>query len=167
MNQELKKYLESETSDKLFYYFKFEGLLDFNKKIVAGTVLHERNYDTKILISEKSKLQESLKRQIAEFEDRSVFEYKIRKEQKKSLIHSLIFTVTIVSFYIYWYFELPDNRMTPTYLLIACNITFSLLMIYKLMSFKKSINYEIKRAEQDCKLQKQKLEIIDQEWKFE
>ena len=58
--KEVKKYLELETSDNLFYFFKSNGILDFNKKIIAGIILYERDYDTQILHSEKLKIKESI-----------------------------------------------------------------------------------------------------------
>ena len=64
MNTELEKFMNSESSENLFFYFKHDGAIDFQRKVIAGKVLNERGFDRNKLIEEKQLIVGSIEEQI-------------------------------------------------------------------------------------------------------
>lgn len=50
MNTTLENTLNSEQSDRLFFYFRHDGANDFEKKVIAGKILNERGFDRNKLL---------------------------------------------------------------------------------------------------------------------
>jgi hypothetical protein len=166
MQEQIKKHFETLSNDELFYYFKFDGALDFNKKIVAGKVLFERAYDSTLLNTEKQKLKESIEKQIAEFEDKTNLEIRIRKEQKRGLVGIIFSALATLTVYALCYFDASEMKTTLKYLLIAAFIIFPLSWINRIRNFNKGIQEEMEQAKKDNRIHHQKLEKIEKEWQF-
>jgi len=86
MNQELFNHLNKESTEKLFYNFKHDGLLDFEKKIISGKILYLRNYNLLKLKEEKSLIVESIKSLIRGYISYSAIAY----EKKRIVIKSIL-----------------------------------------------------------------------------
>ncbi|MDD4375033.1 MAG: hypothetical protein PHG67_14065 [Bacteroidales bacterium] len=64
MTKGLENAMNSEDSEKLFFYYKHDGAIDFEKKIIAGKILNERGFDRQKLLDEKQLIIGSIMDQI-------------------------------------------------------------------------------------------------------
>ncbi len=163
MKQPTDTYLESETTEELFYIFKHDGAMDFKKKLAAGRILHQKNYNTKQLRRERDLIVNSLKKEIAEFEDKSGFKNKMSIQNRKSTFFNVLSSLTSIAIYIYLYFQ-QENK--DKYFIAAGIILLIIVIMYNLITYKQKFKKLISIAKEDNKTQKQKLDLIAREWTF-
>ena len=166
MNQELFKSLEQESDDKLFYNFKHDGNINFERKIVSGKILANRNYDPNKLKEEKEKIVKSIQDQINKYKDLENLKTKNKQEARKSILNSI--TPALVIFFLYLFDFIKDENPVKSdyYILFSIVAVLFLIVLFKIVHFKKKVNQLIESDINDSNLLENRLSIIDQEWDF-
>lgn len=164
MNTELEKFMNSESSENLFFYFKHDGAIDFQKKVIAGKILSERGYDRDKLIEEKQLIVGSIKEQIKSYENTRLSTAKNRKKINREYFVSLGLMVFIIIVAMKGYImnEEPFDWMVVSIFALL----FMILIIYKLMTYKTKLKYLIELDVNDKELLKFRLYFIEKEWDF-
>lgn len=166
MNQDLKSQLEKESDEELFLFFKSEGAIDFEKKIIAGILLQQRKYDKKVLQGEKDNILETYQKQIQENNNTDQIIAKKKKEVRNSALFALaILTITVM---VQWQ---NSNGMTlqnqpPIYVYILLSILFVSLFVYRALSYQNKVAKKIEEEKENTEILQKRLQIIEQEWDF-
>lgn len=163
MNQSLQKSLEKESSRELFYNFKHDGLLNFEKKIVSGIILHERNYSIHSLKREKSIIVNSINDQISDYKNSSKSAAKNRNKAKRAIILSVLSAIIGLLLLFKDYFFKPLEFSYSSLMII---LFFVFTVGYSIYTYDKKVQRGIQADIDDCKLLEQKLIIIKREWDF-
>jgi len=164
MNKELIKSLETETSEKLFYYFKHSGAINFEKKIIAGRILNEKGYDKTILSQEKKNIINSITNRLKTNEDLDYLMRKSKKQSNKNIFMGLGY----LSFFLilgmkdYW-FNKEDIDWLYLLIMITLGLTF---IVYKIVTYKKTLNDFIREDVENNELLRFRLKLIETEWDF-
>lgn len=166
MKQQTNSPLQSLTNEELFYFFKHDGALDFNKKLAAGKVLHERKYNIKELRRERDLIVNSIKEEIFDFEDKTALKSKMAAQNRKSIIATTFGSVIPIVIFIYLYLQLEDKSSNDAYFNIGGALFLTAITIYNLYNYTKKLKKLNVEANEDNKIQKQKLDLINKEWKF-
>jgi len=163
MNQRLYDHLNKETNENLFYNFKHDGLMNFEKKIISGKILHERKYNLSKLINERSIIVNEIQILIKEYNDKTNIENRKRNQVRKSIFWTVLSAIT--SFLFLFILKKQNDNFTDwiIYFVIGFNVILILTSIIKYNNdVQKLINVDL----YDLELQKQRLEIISTEWDF-
>ncbi len=166
MKQQTYEALLSRTTEELFFYFKHDGGIDFNKRIAAGKILHERKYNAKQLKREKDLIVESIKKDIAGFEDKSGLQDKINKQNKMNTLYSILKALPLIGLLIYLYIQEINERDSNQNTIIIGIILLIAMAGFNIYKNRKKYKELIISAQEDNKTQKQKLEVIDKDWDF-
>jgi len=164
MNKELIKSLETEKSEKLFYYFKSDGAINFEKKIIAGRILNEKGYDKTILSQEKKNIINSITNRLKTNEDLDYLMKKSKKQSNKNIFMGLGY----LSFFLilgmkdYW-FNKEDIDWLYLFIMISLGLTF---IFYKIVTYKKTLNDFIREDVENNELLRFRLKLIETEWDF-
>jgi len=166
MNPELKKALNTKTSERLFYYFKHDGSIDFEKKIIAGKILQERGFDKHKLVTEKEKIVEGIENLISANNDPQKVKAKSRKEIKESVLWAF------VPWLIYLFAKIVDFLFDDEWegsevnVLITFGVVFITIVVFRTIAYRKNLKKFIQDRINDTDLQKSRLKVIDEEWSF-
>ena len=167
MNSSLKKYLEKEPSEELFYFFKHDGSLNFEKKVVSGIILNERRYDKRKLKSEKAIIRKSLVSSIKDYEYSPQLVPKLKAKLVKSIIYGILVSLIVYLLpYGFSYVKGESIMLSNNYTLLVTGIAFSSFVLYQIITYNKRISSLVKQSSKDYKLQKSRLEILDNKWQF-
>ena len=166
MNPALKKQLEKENDEELFFFFKSDGSLDFEKKIIAGIILQERKYDRKVLQGEKDIILKAYKDRIQENKNSDNIIHKKKKEVRNSAFFAL--ATLIITGMVYWQ---KDNGMSlknqpPGYVYILVALLFVGLYVYRLLSYKDRVSQLVEAEKENTIILVKRVDIIDREWVF-
>jgi len=165
MYNELNESLANEPTKNLFYYFKNDGLISFEKKLVAGIILHKRNYDRDILRSEKAKIIKQIQERINESVPSAEREDKHKWEVKKKIIFAAIYSLALPFFYVLVdVFNNSPINFTDSQL-IGCFVVM-LLFVIKVMFYRVKLNMLNREDAESLRINKEKLALIEQEWRF-
>ncbi|MBN1112163.1 MAG: hypothetical protein JXA53_04540 [Bacteroidales bacterium] len=165
MYNELHESLGSEPTKNLFYYFKNDGLISFEKKLVAGIILHKRRYDSDVLRSEKEKIIKQIQERIKESVPSSEREDKHKREEKKEIIFAAIGSLAIPFFYVLVdVFNSRPINFTDSQL-IGCFVVM-LLFVVKVMFYRVKLNMRSREDAESLRINKEKLALIEKEWRF-
>lgn len=85
INHAIKDALQAENDDALFYCFKHDGAIDFNRKLAAGVILHERGYALDALVHEKNLIINDTQQEIEQYSNASLLAKKNRKQLSKKI----------------------------------------------------------------------------------
>lgn len=166
MKQQTYNALLSRTTEELFFYFKHDGGIDFNKKLVAGKILHERKYNAKQLKREKDLILKSIKKDIAAFEDKSGLQEKFSKQNKKNILFSILKALPLIAILTYLYIQEINERDSNENTIIIGLVLLIAMTGFNIYKNSKKYKELIIIAEEDNKTQKQKLEVIEKDWNF-
>ena len=167
MNSNLKKYLDKESSEELFYFFKHDGSLNFEKKIVSGVILHERRYDKRKLKSEKAIIRKSLVSSIKDYEYSPKLVSKLNTKLTMSIIYGVMISLIVYLLpYGYSYVKGESVTLSNNYTLLVTGVAFFSFVLYQIITYNRRINNLVKQSSKDYELQKSRLEIIDNKWQF-
>ena len=166
MKQNTNTHLQSLTTEELFYLFKHDGAMDFNKKLTAGRVLHERKYNTKELRRERDLIVESINKEIRDFEDKTALKSKMAAQNKKSVMATTFGSIVPIVIFIYLYIQLEDKNSNDAYFNLGGALFLSSITIYNLYNYNKKLEKLNIEAKDDNITQKQKLDLIAKEWIF-
>lgn len=161
----MKELLEKESSEKLFSIFKYDGSDNFEKKLISGKILQERKFDIEKLKEEKSKTRESVAYQIRHFKDNE----ELFRKHKARLRNEIIGVISIMFFLLIYFFKFSNfdsDRLTDKYLFGFIIIFHSIILIYRVLSFKKIVRQNVNVEIKDRELLEKQLELIDSEWQF-
>lgn len=166
MNQELKKQLGKESDEELFFFFKNDGSIDFEKKIIAGILLQERKYDKKVLQGEKNIILEAYQVRIQENKNSDHIINKKRKEVRNSALFAVA-TLVITSM-VYW--QNSNGRILqnqpPDYVYLVIAILFVGLFIYRLVNYKDQVAKLVEEEKENTEILKKRVQMIEKEWLF-
>lgn len=162
----LEKSLRSETDKNLFFFFKHDGHLDFEKKIAAGNILKTRQIDKYVLKEEKQKIVKSLEDKLKKT---PLTNDLVAKEQKKLMrkfgFNVLALLLPFLGHYIYQNIINGNNPVEWSKYLIGLTAII-LLTVYSKLNFNRKVNKAVLQAMQDREQQKLRLKIIQREWDF-
>jgi len=166
MNQELKKQLQKENDEELFFFFKSDGSLDFEKKMIAGILLQERQYDKKLLQAEKNIILESYQKRIQENKNSDNIINKKRKEVRNSAVFAV--ATLVITAMIYWqkYNGRSLEKQPPTYVYIAIAVLFVGLFVYRLVNYKDQVAKLVEAEKENTEILKKRVQVIEKEWSF-
>jgi hypothetical protein len=163
MDLEFRKIMETENDEDLFFFFKSDGSLNFEKKIIAGKILHERDFDNQKLVDEKNKIIKSINDIIGFYTNPTEFAEKKKKEKRNAILFGIFGNLIILGLYIYWYLH-SDNE-NENWLIFAI-LFFSGVIILYLFRIKAKVPEINQEEKDDLELQKERLQIINNEWNF-
>ena len=163
MNQELYNHLYNEPLVELFYNFKHDGLLNFEKKIISGKILHEKKFNRTSLRKEKNLIVNEIESLISEYSNSSNLENKKKKEALKSIFFTFLGAITSVVFLLMTDNQSFKNPNWIFFITIGFNI---LLVLISIIRYNRDVRKLIQMDLDDLEIQQKKLEIIHKEWKF-
>ena len=164
MTTELEKFLNSEESDKLFFYFKHDGAVDFQKKVIAGKILNERAYDRKKLLEEKKLIVDSIKDQLRSYENTNHVRAKNKRKINREYFFNLVLIILIIIIGLKGYIMSgePVNWIVISLMLLLVLV----FIVYKLMTYKTKLNHLLELELNNKELLKFRLQFIEKEWNF-
>ncbi|MCZ4696465.1 hypothetical protein DWB61_17525 [Ancylomarina euxinus] len=164
MNRELVKSLEAETSEKLFYYFKHDGSIDFEKKIIAGKILNDKSFDKAKLLHEKEIIVDSILNELKISESSDYLRKKSRKEINKNIYFWLGFILIFLTLEVkdYW----VDKEAFELTSLLIIILTGLIFFTYKALNYKKTLSKLINSGVKNNELLRLRLSLIETEWDF-
>lgn len=164
MHTELEKFMNSESSENLFFYFKHDGAVDFERKVIAGKILNERGFDKRKLIEEKKKIVDSINEHIKLYDNaRHLTTKNKRKVNREYFVSLALMTlITIVALKSYIMNEEPFDWIVIS----VFSLFLLILIIYKLMTYKTKLKHLIELDMNDKELLKFRLYFIEKEWSF-
>lgn len=167
MNTLLKETLKKEPSEELFYFFKHDGSLNFEKKIVSGIILHERKYNKRKLKSEKTIIRDSIVRSIKDYKNSPQLIKKLKNKVRRNIIFGIIITTLINSMsFIIDNTRFKSISLTDNYTWLITILGLLAFIIYSIATYNKKVNEAINTSKEDYKLMVNRLEIIDKRWDF-
>lgn len=163
MNEELIKSMASESSKELFDYFKHNGVLDFERRIVAGKLLHERGFYKSKLQEEKNKVVEDINSTIEAYGSES---NRLKKNKRKAFKSFGNAAGILIGFFLIDAFEYYRTGEFDT-----GNLGFylglgSVVFIGTLVFYKRNLRRLMIADEKDLELQYLRLKVIENEWEF-
>ena len=164
MNRELVKSLEAETSEKLFYYFKHDGSIDFEKKIIAGKILNDKSFDKAKLLHEKEIIVDSILNELKISESSDYLRKKSRKEINKNIYFWLGFILIFLTLEVkdYW----VDKEAFELTSLLIIILTGLIFFTYTALNYKKTLSKLINSGIKNNELLRLRLSLIETEWDF-
>ena len=167
MNKQLLESLKQETTEELFYFFKHDGLMNFEKKIVAGIILKQRRYNIRVLKIEREKIRCSLENVIKKNTNTNG----LVLDAKNRVIKEIVLGVPIsLSYYgikfIAHYSQVGFVTYQFSIIDLIPILSFVAFTVYKILTYDKRVSRKIDSAMQDYEIQKSKLEMLEREWKF-
>jgi len=164
MNRELVKSLEAETSEKLFYYFKHDGSIDFEKKIIAGKILNDKSFDKAKLLHEKEIIVDSILNELKISESSDYLRKKSRKEINKNIYFWLGFILIFLTLEVkdYW----VDKEAFELTSLLIIILTGLIFFTYTALNYKKTLSKSINSGIKNNELLRLRLSLIETEWDF-
>lgn len=166
MTTTIENALNSEQSDRLFFYFRHDGAIDFEKKVIAGKILNERGFDKRKLLEEKKLLTDSIRHQISAFESANLLAKNKRKINKK-----ILFGLAYISLFIA--IGLKDILLKEESFERADWIGISIMVllaltyiVYKLVTYKTKLKQLMASDNKEKELLKFRLQFIEKEWNF-
>ena len=164
MNKELVKSLEAETSEKLFYYFKHDGSIDFEKKIIAGKILNDKSFDKAKLLHEKEIIVDSILNELKISESSDYLRKKSRKEINKNIYFWLGFILIFLTLEVkdYW----VDKEAFELTSLLIIILTGLIFFTYTALNYKKTLSKLINSGIKNNELLRLRLGLIETEWDF-
>jgi len=164
MNKELVKSLEVETSEKLFYYFKHDGSIDFEKKIIAGKILNDKSFDKAKLLHEKEIIVDSILNELKTSESSDYLMKKSRKEINKYIYFWLGFILIFLTLEVkdYW----VDKEAFELTSLLIIILTGLIFFTYTALNYKKTLSKLINSGIKNNELLRLRLSLIETEWNF-
>ena len=166
MIPELKEALSKEKTDSLFFYFKHDGSIDFEKKVVAGQILHERGFYRHKLVEEKEKIVAAIEELLRDNKDPEKVKVERHKELKKGIIWvALPWLVFLFAKFVDFLFD-DDWENSDNNVLLVFMIAFVIILVYRIITYRKNLKQFMQSRVDDYHLQKRRLKVIDEEWGF-
>lgn len=165
MTKGLENAMNSEDSEKLFFYYKHDGAIDFEKKIIAGNILNERGFDRQKLLDEKQMIIGSIKDQIGFYENTDHIIAKNKRKINKGIFWGLGYIIFFVMIgqtgFLFNHQPIDWIGFSVMSLLVLIFIT------YKLMTYKAKLNQLFAFDMREKELLKLRLQFIEKEWSFQ
>lgn len=166
MNTTLENTLNSEQSDRLFFYFRHDGAIDFEKKVIAGKILNERGFDRNKLLKEKKLLSDSIRHQISAFENVNLLVKNKRKINKRilfGLVYISLFMVIGLKDIVLTGESLKRADWIGILIMVLLALTY---IVYKLVTYKTKLKQLMASDNKEKELLKLRLQFIEKEWNF-
>ena len=164
MNSELVKILEKKSTEDLFYLFKHNGAINFEKRLIAGKILKERGFDETKLSHEKNIIVNVLKDRI---EKEGVLDF-IKKKNAKKIRNRIFAGIGYLFFFIILGlkdFLLENKDVDWFYISIMLFLGF-VFIVYKIVTYNKTFNSLISSDLDNNELLRLRLDLIEKEWHF-
>ncbi len=164
MNKALTASLEQKSSEDLFFMFKHDGAINFEQKIIAGKILYERGYDKTKLSQEKKIIVEAILNELKLTDDSAYLERKSKRKIKNDLFIKLAFLLVFSGLGMKDYLF---NNAEFDYVYMSIMIILGiLLLVYQVVTYKKTLNTLINEAIKNNELLRFRLKLIESEWSF-
>lgn len=165
MEKSLEDYMQEETTEQLFYYFKHDGPLNFEKRLIAGKILKERGYDYRTLKDEKAIIIDELKSGIQEYSNTDQSKDGIRKKLNRSIAFGLAYPVFWLMYdYIKSIVNDEPFVFTGSIFTIGALILFS---FYSFFTYQRKVQKMEASNKEDLDIKKLRLSLIERDWHFE
>lgn len=167
INPDLYESLQNENDRELFYFFKNDGLVTFEKKLAAGKILHQRRYDIDRLREEKAKLINKYSNRVKEstcsHSPEEIYKHKA-KVRRKIIIGTALELLFLAAVSVICYsnskpFELDIHTLSIPFLL-------TLSLFINIFAYRRKINKKKKEVTYSGRIFKARLAVIEREWKF-
>ncbi len=164
MIKDLRELLGSEDSETLFSIIKHDDSIDFDKKLVAGRILHERSYDTHKLREEKNRLIKSLEERVNAYNN-----YPLHVARNKKVVRTeFLFSLAYVSLFLLiglWQniFSSEQIEWFSVSILLALTLAF---VAYKAATFKRRLKLLHDADKKDREVLRCRLYHLNNEWAF-
>lgn len=163
MNKELKFYLKKETTEELFYNFKHDGLLNFEKKLMSGAILFERKYSTHKLRKEKSKIINDIKSTIATYNNKETLVEKKKKSMNRNILWGILgLPVSLLPVGLDYIYGTSFSGKS----ILFSSLIYLFFVLLNVLNYNKRIQKYIKDSEEDSQLLKSRLQLIENYWDF-
>lgn len=165
MEKTLEQYMQEETTEQLFYYFKHDGPLNFEKRLIAGKILKERGYDYRSLKQEKGIIVDALKLGIRDYENIDKSKDAIRKKLNGSIAFGLAYPVFWLMYdYIKSIVNDEPFVFTGSIFVISALILYS---FYSFFTYQRKVQKMEASNKEDLDIKKLRLSLIERDWHFE
>lgn len=163
--EELRKYLTELPDEELFDYFKHDGALDFQKKIAAGQILHERGYDKTVLNEEKRKIVADIQAVIAQYDNPET----VVNRNKKKLRWNLYYIIGLYILLVLSTVLRGRHNGAPFDWLNFGILTglVALILIVRAFKYNSALAKSIQKDYDDLELQRTRMGLIEEAWSFE
>lgn len=163
--EELRKYLTELPDEELFDYFKHDGALDFQKKIAAGQILHERGYDKTVLNEEKRKIVADIQAVIAQYDNPET----VVNRNKKKLRWNLYYIIGLYILLVLSTVLRGRHNGAPFDWLSFGILTglVALILIVRAFKYNSALAKSIQKDYDDLELQRTRMGLIEEAWSFE
>lgn len=164
MIKDLKELLGTEDSETLFGIIKQDDSNDFDRKLIAGRILYERNYDTHKLREEKSRLIKRLEERVNSYNN-----YPLHVAKNKKVVRTeFLFSLGYVSLFLLiglWQNMFSSEQIEWFTVSILLGLTMAFI-IYKAATFKRRLKLLHDADIKDRELLRCRLYHINNEWAF-
>lgn len=164
MNKDLTKVLTTENSDKLFFLFKHQGAIDFEKKILAGKILNERGFDKETLKAEKELIVNSIRSKIKFYDNTDEVTKKNKRKINLNILYGAVYILVLLLI------PLKDSILHNEAIdWIAISILSAILLSfvgYKFYTYPSKLQSLQRSDQNDKELLQYRLILIEKEWAF-
>ncbi|MBN1988484.1 MAG: hypothetical protein JW783_03715 [Bacteroidales bacterium] len=164
MVKDLKEQLGAEDSETLFFILKHDESVDFDKKLMAGRILYERNYDSAKLKEEKQLIIKSIQQRVRAYEDETLQ----AARNKKVVVTEILFSFAYVSLFLFiglWQ-NIMNKEPVEWLPIVVLALLTSAFILYKVGTFKRRLKTLHDTDTKDRDLLKCKMYRISNEWNF-
>lgn len=165
MDATLESLLREEPDDVLFANMKHNSHCDFEKRIISGRILCERqNFDRLKMSGEKKLLLDSMKERIKTMNDPVETMRRLRRKSLRPSLWCIFFTLLFVTTEI---FDVSRTQKGFDWIgLSVFLLAVVIILVYEFATMSKHIQKKV-IAEQDLKeLLTNRIARIEQEWTF-
>ncbi|MCL3782172.1 hypothetical protein EMN47_17425 [Prolixibacteraceae bacterium JC049] len=164
MDKAVYNELLNETSQDLFYYFKHDTLVDFQKKLVSGILLHERGYNNKELQQEKALNLGKVNSYLKYLGSASDIEVNQRVKVRKAIINRMfIFVLSFVTFFVLHVFVFKHEIESTTFIPLGAVIVYFAFAIFQ---YNNTVNKNITEDLRQLDIQRKRLKWMEKYWAF-
>jgi hypothetical protein len=165
MNNELKQVLDKKTDEKLFYLFKYDGVMDFRRKLAAGVILNQRGYDKQKLRLEKDKIVTDLNKRIKAFSKPMYRADKYRRNIRNTILITTLIAITYITTIILWrYYYAKEPILNNSTIIIL--LLFVVMLIYRILNRNRALRKLMNSDIKDLNIYKSRIAEINKNWKF-
>lgn len=158
--------LNEESSDALFAYMKHDSQSCFEKRILAGKILHKRqDFDQQRMANEKKLYVDALKKRLDDYNSPIKSALLVRRITFQPLLWSIFFTVLFVVTESIDYINNADKRFDWIGLSIFLLVQM-VILIYQFTPLNKRLQKNVQAMQDEKYLVMHQLNRIEQEWNF-
>ena len=153
---------QKSTQDLLFF-FKHDGSIDFNKKLIAGKELFNRKYDRHKLSEEKNKIIQGIKSELKQYGNPEHIKNQHKKDLYKNLAWAFALNILIISVKI---FSSEEINKALGYELLTITSGIILLPIIHFLWRTRILKKKLDEGIRNKAVLEDRLNTMEKEWPF-